>query len=120
MAVPSRVLIGATGCSQHAYHLLFQAFVELADVFVGARRDGVWRMILRQGLFPVGVGLALGTVLSLALGRFVGSLLYEVEPGDPATYAAMLAVLAVVAALAVGVPAWRASRVDPLVALRYE
>lgn len=87
---------------------------------LGARRDGVVRMILRQGMVPVVVGLLLGTGLSLALGRFVESLLFELEPGDPPTYVAMVLLLGTVAVTAVAVPAWRASRVDPLVALRHE
>ncbi|MEM7483523.1 MAG: FtsX-like permease family protein, partial [Acidobacteriota bacterium] len=87
---------------------------------LGAHRGGVLRMILQQGLLPVAGGLVLGMGLSLALGRFVRSLLYEVEPGDPLTYAAMSLMLGLVAVGAVLVPAWRASRVDPLVALRHE
>ena len=87
---------------------------------LGAHRGGVLKMILRQGLTPVGGGLLLGVALSLAVGRFLQSLLFGVEPGDPATYLAMLAVLGLVASLAVLVPALNASRVDPLLAIRHE
>jgi putative ABC transport system permease protein len=64
--------------------------------------------------------VTIGVVLSLALTRLVASFLSGVSPFDPATYAAVPVFLAIVAALASGLPARRATRVDPIVALRYE
>jgi len=67
-----------------------------------------------------GIGLAAGVAGALALTRLIRSLLYEVESTDPAVYGALLVLLAGVALLAAFVPARRATRVDPLVALRAE
>jgi ABC-type antimicrobial peptide transport system permease subunit len=64
------------------------------------------------------VGLAVGALLSLAASPWVAPLLYGVSPRDPATYAAVVTVLLAVAVTACLVPAWRAARVDPSVALR--
>jgi predicted permease len=83
------------------------------------RRDVVW-LVLRQALMLTGIGVAIGLVLSLALTRLVASFLNGVSPFDPATYAAVPASLAVVALLASGLPARRATGVDPIVALRCE
>jgi putative ABC transport system permease protein len=87
---------------------------------VGANRAEVVWMVLGQGLRLTGVGLAIGVVAAWALTRMMGNLLYEVTPGDPWTYAAVILVLLVMSVLASGLPALRASRVDPLVALRTE
>jgi ABC-type antimicrobial peptide transport system permease subunit len=77
-------------------------------------------MVLRQGMQPAALGLAAGLVLTLALGRLASSLLFQVSPRDPAIMAAGTALLAVVALIAVSLPARRASRVDPVKALRVE
>jgi putative ABC transport system permease protein len=87
---------------------------------LGAGRRNVLAMVLRQGLALIGLGLALGFAASLALTRFLSSLLYEVRPTDLATSLAVAAVLAAVALLASYLPARRAASVDPMVALRYE
>jgi putative ABC transport system permease protein len=87
---------------------------------LGAERRDVLRMILRQGLQLTGMGLAAGFVASLALTRLLASLLYDVTPTDMATSAAVAVVLAGVALAASYIPARRATRVDPMVALRYE
>ena len=75
-------------------------------------------MILRQGLGAAVVGLTIGLVGAAALGKVLTSLLYGVSPTDPATYGAVAVLLSTVAALAAWFPARRATRVDPLVALR--
>ena len=87
-------------------------------IALGATRARVLRMVVRQGLALTAAGLLVGAVAALAATRLLASLLYEVAPSDPATYAAIALVLGAVAMLAVAVPALRATRVDPLVALR--
>jgi len=89
-------------------------------VALGARAADVYRMVLRQGLSPVLVGLIAGVAGALVLGRLFSSLLFEVSPADPLTISAVIVVLAGVAAFACTVPALRATRVDPISALRYE
>jgi ABC-type antimicrobial peptide transport system permease subunit len=85
---------------------------------LGASRSSVVRMIVRQGLSPVTVGLTLGVALALAMTRVVAQMLFAVEPTDPTTYAAVIALLAAVAAIACLVPARRAAAIDPMRALR--
>jgi predicted permease len=87
---------------------------------LGARPTEILRMVLSQNFAPVAVGLAAGLVLSMALTPLLQGLLFGVKPGDPFNYAAVFAFLAFVGALACYVPARRATRVDPIVALRYE
>ena len=77
-------------------------------------------MVLRGSLALVAAGIAVGLPLSMWLSRLVRTLLFGVEPGDAATLVRASAVLVVVAAVAGLLPARRASRVDPTVALRYE
>ena len=85
---------------------------------LGANQRAVVGDVMRHGLSLAGVGIAVGLAAALALGRLVASLLFGVDAADPATLVAVMATIAVVAALASGVPAWRASRVDPTIALR--
>jgi putative ABC transport system permease protein len=89
-------------------------------VALGAHPGDVQGMIVRQGLLLVLAGLAAGLAGALALSRLLASLLYEVSPADPVTFAGISLVLALVGLLATWLPARRATRVDPLVALRYE
>ena len=76
------------------------------------------RLFLRHGLLLTGAGIALGVIVSLALTRVMSALLFGVGPMDPVTYAAVSAGLAAVALLATWLPARRASRIDPILALR--
>ena len=85
---------------------------------LGAPRAAVVGMIVRQALTPVALGLAAGVVGALPLARLVGRLLFAVEPTDPPTFAAVIVVLAAVAAAACVVPARRAAKIDPMLALR--
>jgi ABC-type antimicrobial peptide transport system permease subunit len=76
--------------------------------------------VLKQGISTTVIGLAIGVVGALGLTRLASSLLFEVKPTDPLTFGAVAAVIAVVALFACVVPARRATRVDPMVALREE
>jgi putative ABC transport system permease protein len=85
---------------------------------LGARQTDVLRMVLLQSMRPVGMGVAIGLCGALALTRLMKSLLYQTSPNDPWLLAGVAALLAMVAAVAGLLPARRASRVDPLSALR--
>jgi putative ABC transport system permease protein len=87
---------------------------------LGAQRGDVLRMVLRKGLAHVVLGAVLGLAASLALTRLMSSLLFDVKPTDPLTLAGVTVLLLVVALAACWIPAMRATRVDPIVALRYE
>ncbi len=87
---------------------------------LGATRANVLRLILRESAKPVLLGLALGIPAALALARFLSSLLYGVRPSDPLTLAGVAILLLLVAIAASVIPARRATKVDPMVALRYE
>jgi predicted permease len=87
-------------------------------VALGATTDRISRMVITEGVRLTLVGLAMGIVGSLALGRVVSSLLYGITPRDPATLGAVLLTLAAVSLLASWLPARRAARVDPLMAMR--
>ncbi len=87
-------------------------------IALGAQGAEVRRMFVRQGLVPTTVGVAIGLGAASALTRGMTSLLFEVRPLDPATYAAVTAMLVIASALASYVPALRATRIDPIVALR--
>lgn len=87
---------------------------------LGARQGSILGMIVRQGVSLLAVGCAAGLALALAAARLVGSLLFDVSPLDPLTYAAVVSALALVTATACYLPARRATRVDPTMALRGE
>ena len=87
---------------------------------IGASRGQIVGLILRQGLWKGGTGVVLGLVGAALLGRYMTTLLFNVRPTDPAVYAAVSLLLIGVALLASYLPARRASRIDPLVALRDE
>ena len=87
---------------------------------LGAARADVLAMILRQGMIPVAAGLVAGGAGALALGAWLQSLLFQVSPRDPVAFAASAAVLVVASAAACLIPARRATRVNPIDALRFE
>lgn len=87
---------------------------------LGAPREAILRGILRQGLEMAATGIAIGIGLSLAATRLLRSLLFEVKPIDPVTLALAAGLVLAVTLCASAIPARRASRVDPMIALRYE
>lgn len=87
---------------------------------LGARAEQVLGLILRQGLRQIVVGLVLGLGLAFGLSRLLTVILYQVEPGDPLVFSGIAALLATVGLLACFLPARRAARVDPVVAMRAE
>ena len=87
---------------------------------LGAAQGGVLCMILGEGLLLASIGIVIGIAGALALTRFLGSFLFEIKPTDPATLLAVAILLLIVALIACYIPARRAMKVDPLVALRYE
>jgi ABC-type antimicrobial peptide transport system permease subunit len=87
---------------------------------LGARPADVLRLVLRQGLGLTGLGIGVGLVAAAALSRTLGALLFGVSPRDAVAFAGIASLLAGVAVLACALPARRAARVDPLVALREE
>ena len=84
----------------------------------GAEQGRIFRMMVGQGLKLSAAGLACGAAAALVLTRVIQSMLVGVEPTDPATFASMAAGFLLIAAVACGVPALRAARLDPMVALR--
>jgi putative ABC transport system permease protein len=87
---------------------------------IGAQRRDVLRLVLKDGARLTILGIAIGIIAALALTRLMASLLFEVRPTDPTTFAAVAILLAIAAFAACYIPARRASRVDPMVALRYD
>jgi predicted permease len=87
---------------------------------LGAQPRDVLRLVLGEGMLLAAIGIAAGGAGALALTRLLQSILYEIKPRDPATFFAVAIAVAVAAALACYIPARRATRVDPMVALRYE
>jgi predicted permease len=87
---------------------------------LGADQGSVLQEVMRQGLLLTSVGLVVGLVGAFALNRLITSLLFGVQPTDPTTLVAVVATITLVAAVACLLPAWRASRVDPIVVLRDE
>jgi putative ABC transport system permease protein len=87
---------------------------------LGAKLDDVLRMVVFEGMKPVIFGVALGIAGAFALGRLLASLVFSVRPTDPITFFAAAALLAIISLFACVIPAYRATRVDPIAALRYE
>jgi len=102
-------------------HMVLQRTREIGiRVALGAQRRDILKMVLRQGILATLAGVAIGIVAALALTRLLSSLLFGITPGDWVTFLSVAVLLLVVAVVACSIPAHRATRVDPIVALRYE
>jgi putative ABC transport system permease protein len=87
---------------------------------LGADRNGVLKMIMSEGLLLVAIGIAIGIIAGVALARILHSLLFGMEPSDPSMYLLASLAIALVAAAACYIPARRATKIEPSIALRYE
>jgi putative ABC transport system permease protein len=115
------LLLASVGLYGVLSYLMTQRTTELGvRMALGAQRDQVLRLVLFDGLRPAMVGVVLGSAASAGITQLIGSMLYHTEPLDPAVYAVVILTLLMVATMACMIPAWRASRLDPMQALRAE
>ena len=110
--------MGSTASSRTRPH---SGFTKSAYAWRSAPNDSdIRRLIVVNGLWLAVTGIAIGIGGAYALGRFTSNLLYEIQPGDPATYAGLVVLLTATTVLASWIPARRAQRVDPASVLRGE
>ena len=115
------LLIGAVGISGVISYVVSQQTREIGvRMALGAQANDISWMVLRRSLVVTAIGIVGGVLAAGFLTRFMGTMLYGVEPLDPLTVVTVIAVLSMVAALAAYLPARRAAKVDPLTALQYE
>jgi predicted permease len=115
------LLVAAVGIYSVVAYTFSQRTHELGvRIALGARTSNVLRLVVAEGLRMVLIGIVAGIVLALAAGKLVASLLYGVSPRDPMVLTVVALTLVAVGTLACLLPAWRAGRVDPVVALRAE
>jgi ABC-type antimicrobial peptide transport system permease subunit len=115
------LLIGLVGIYGVISYAVSQRQREIGTrIAVGAQQSDVMRLIVSEGMSLILIGLGLGLALSLASTRFLSSLLFGVTVTDPLTFAGVIILLALVALAACYVPARQATRIDPMIALRYE
>jgi putative ABC transport system permease protein len=115
------LILAAVGLFGVMSYIAAQRTTEIGiRIALGAKREQVMRKMLLDGMRPAAFGLVVGLAASLEAVRLMRDLLYEIKPLDPAVFAAVAATLLAVAAFACIVPAWRASRIDPMQALRAE
>jgi predicted permease len=115
------LLLAAVGLYGVLSYVVTQRVPEIGiRIALGAQRGQVLGLVLRDGLQPVVLGLAVGIGGGITVGYVIRSLLYQTKPLDPIVFAVMATLLLAVAALASAAPAWRASSVNPIQALRTE
>ncbi len=115
------LLLAAVGLFGVLSYIAAQRTTEIGiRIALGAQRDQVLRLMLFDGLRPALFGLGLGLAASAMMTRMIQSILFETRPIDPAVYVAVAGTLLMVSTLACMLPAWRASRMDPMKALRAE
>ena len=115
------LVLAAAGLYGVLAYLVTQRTSEIGiRIALGAMRGQLMRKVLLDGMWPALLGLGFGLAASAVTVRFIRSMLYETQPMDPAVFAGVAALLVLVAALACVAPAWRASRMDPVQALRTE
>jgi putative ABC transport system permease protein len=115
------LFLAAVGLSGVVAYTVSQRTQEIGvRMAIGAQRGDVLSMVVGGGMKLALVGVAIGLAAAMALSRLLETMLFQVAPSDPASYAATAILLLIVAALACYVPARRATRVDPILALRQE
>jgi ABC-type antimicrobial peptide transport system permease subunit len=119
IAAAVALLIGVVGIYGVIAHAAAQRTREIGvRMALGAQLSDVRTLFLRHGLWLTGIGIAIGVAVAILLTRVIASYLFGVSPFDPLTYAVVSLVLATVSLVAIYLPARRAARVDPIVALR--
>jgi putative ABC transport system permease protein len=115
------LLLAAVGLYAVIAHGVNQRTQEIGiRIAMGASKSNILRMVFAQGASQLLIGLAVGVAASVAVTQVLGSLLIGVKPADPVTLVAVAIVLSAAGVLGCGIPARRATKVDPIVALRYE
>lgn len=87
---------------------------------LGGGRERIFRLVLREGIAPVFIGIAAGVVIVLGLARYLKAVVYGVRATDPITFILVVLALILTAVVAISIPARRASRIDPMIALRHQ
>jgi hypothetical protein len=115
------LLVAAVGVYSSIAYTISQRAQEMGvRVALGASSSNIMRLVISEGVKVVAVGVSIGVLVALALGSIIASMLYETSPRDPVVLVASTVTLLLVAAIASSIPAWRASRADPLSAMRTE